>query len=84
MSGFSAFGLNTSKSGNILFRSMPDGNCLFSSASLSLVGEITKLTGACRVMAAAQLQANTTYYVQHPALKLQTVLLWKKANSNRW
>ena len=71
MSGFSAFGLNTSKSGNILFRSMPDGNCPFSSASLSLVGEIIKLTGACRVMAAAQLQANTTYYVQHPALKLQ-------------
>ena len=30
-----------SKSGNVLFRSMPNGNCLFSSASLSLVREIT-------------------------------------------
>ena len=41
MPGFSAFVLNLSKSGNILFRSMPNGNCLFSSASLSLVREIT-------------------------------------------
>ena len=40
MSGFSAFVLNLNKSGNILFRKMPSGKCLFSSASLSLVGEI--------------------------------------------
>ena len=41
ISGFSAFVLNqSSKSGNVLFRSMPKGNCLFSSASLPLVQEI--------------------------------------------
>ena len=38
VSGYSAF-VNLSKSGNTLFRSMPHGNCLFSSASLSLVGD---------------------------------------------
>ena len=41
MPGFSVFVLNLSKSGNVLFRSVPNGNCLFSSASLSLVREIT-------------------------------------------
>ena len=35
MPGVSAFILNLNKSGNILFRSMPNGNYLFSSASLS-------------------------------------------------
>ena len=39
MSGFSAFVLNLSKSGNIFFRSMPSGNCLFSSESFLLVGD---------------------------------------------
>ena len=39
MSSFSAFILNLSKSGNILFRSMPYENFLLSSASLSLVGD---------------------------------------------
>ena len=40
--GFSAFVLNLSNSGNILFRKTPaNGNCLFSSASLLLVGEMT-------------------------------------------
>ena len=34
MSDFSAFVLNLSKSGNILFRSMANGNCLFCSASI--------------------------------------------------
>ena len=29
MAGFSVFVLNLSKSGNILFRSKPNGNCLF-------------------------------------------------------
>ena len=42
MSGFSAFVLNlSSKSGNALFRSMPNGNCLLRQASLSLAREIT-------------------------------------------
>ena len=42
MSGFSAFVHNlSSKSGNVLFRSMPNGNCLFSLSSLPLVREIT-------------------------------------------
>ena len=40
MPGLSAFGLNLSKSGNILFRKMSNGE-IVSSASLSLVGEIT-------------------------------------------
>ena len=42
MSGFSAFVLNLSKSDNILFRKMPNGIYLFSSASLLLGGEITR------------------------------------------
>ena len=41
MSGFSAFVLNLSKSDNMLFRKMPNGIHLFSSASLLLVVEIT-------------------------------------------
>ena len=42
MSGFSAFVLNlSSNSGNVLFRSMPIRNFLFSSTSLSLVRKIT-------------------------------------------
>ena len=41
--GFSAYALNLSKSGNILFRKMSSGKCLFSSTSLTLmVGEITR------------------------------------------
>ena len=41
MSSSSAYVLNLSKSRNILFRKILNGNCLFSSESLSLVGEIT-------------------------------------------
>ena len=41
-----AFVLNLSKSGNISFRSIPNGNCLFSSASLSLAVGDNSLTGA--------------------------------------
>ena len=65
-----AFVLNfrESKSGNILFRSMPNGNCLFSSASLSLVGE-NSLVHELREMAAVELHVNATYYARHPALK---------------
>ena len=66
MSGFSAFVLNLSKSGNIL--SMANGNCLFNSASLSLVGN-NSLVHKLRVMAAVELHLNATYYAQHPALK---------------
>ena len=56
------------KSVNILFRSMPNGNCLFSSASLSLVGD-NSLVHELREMVAVELHVNATYYVQHPVLK---------------
>ena len=59
---------------NILFRSMPNGNCRFSSASLSLVGD-NSLVHELRVMAAVELHLNATY-AQHPALKS----VMKKAN----
>ena len=42
MPDFSACVLNLSKSDNILFRKMPNGIYLFSSASLLLGGEITR------------------------------------------
>ena len=67
-SSFSGFFLNLSKSCNILFRSMSNGNFLFSSASLSLVRDYS-LVHKLRVMAAVALHVNATYYVQHPALK---------------
>ena len=67
MSGFSTFVLNLSKSGNIFFSSMPNGNYLLSSASLSLVGD-SSLVHELRVMAAVELSVNATY-AQHPALK---------------
>ena len=47
---------------------MPNGNCLFSSAFLSLVGD-NSLVHQLRAMAAVELYVNATYYVQHPALK---------------
>ena len=53
--------LNLIKSGNILFRSMPKGNCLFSSASLPLA-EDNSLVHELRVMAAVELHVNATYY----------------------
>ena len=62
--GFSAFVLTT---GNISFRSMPNGNCLASSSSLSLVGD-NSLVHELRVMAAAELHLNVTY-AQHLTLK---------------
>ena len=68
MSGFSTFVLNLSKSGNILFRSMLNGNCLFSSASLSLVGD-NSLVHELRMIAAVELHLYATYYAQHPVLK---------------
>ena len=64
MSGLSVFFLTT---GNILFRSMPNGNYLFNSASLSLVGD-NYLAHKLRVMAAVELHLNATY-AQHLALK---------------
>ena len=80
MDGFSAFVLNLGKSGNILFRSVANGNCLFSSASLALVGD-NSLVHELRAMAALKLHVNATYYVQHHALKS----VYGKANQyNRW
>ena len=57
-----------SKSENILFRSMLDGNCQFNSASLSLVEDNSPVQ-ELRVMVAVELHVNATYYVQHHALK---------------
>ena len=57
---------NLNKSGNILFRSMPNGNWLFSSASL--IGD-NSLVHELRVMASVRLHVNATCYAQHPALK---------------
>ena len=73
MSGFSAFVLTT---GNILFRSIPNGNYLFNEASLQLVGDNS--LDRLRVMAAVKLHLNATY-VQHLALKS---VFEKKAISN--
>ena len=50
MSGFPALVLT----GIVLFRSMPNGNCLFGSASLSLVGD-NSLVHELRVIAAVDL-----------------------------
>ena len=57
MLDFSAFVLTTN---NILCRSMPNGNCVFSSASLSLAGD-NSLVHELRVMAAVELHLNRTY-----------------------
>ena len=64
MSGFSAFVLTN---GNILFRSMPNGNYPFNSTSLSQVG-VNSLAHKLRVMAAAELHLSATY-AKHLALK---------------
>ena len=49
---------------------MPNGNCLYSLASLPLVGEITHCCmKELRVMPAVKLHVNVTYYAQHSALK---------------
>ena len=47
---------------------MPNGNCMFSSASLSLVGD-NSLIHELRVMVAVELHVNAAYYAQHPELK---------------
>ena len=75
MSGFSTFVLTT---GNILFRSMPNGNCLFNSASLSLVGD-TSLAHKLRVMAAVEVHLNATNTL-HLALKSG----YEKRQYNGW
>ena len=65
MSGFSAFVLTSI----ILFRAMSNGNCLLSSASLSLVGDNLLMHELnLRVIAAVELYLNATY-AQDPALK---------------
>ena len=66
MSGFSAFVLNMSKSGNILLRSMLHE--LFSSAYVSLVGG-NSLVHELTVKTAVELHVNKTYYSEHPPLK---------------
>ena len=67
MPGFSVFLLNISKySGNILFKSMPNANCLF--ISTYLVGA-NSLAYEHRVMAVAELHVTVTYYAQHSASK---------------
>ena len=68
MSGFSACVLNMSKSAIFLFRSMPNGNWLFSTASLSLVNN--SLVHELGVMAAVVLHVNATYDTHHSAQKL--------------
>ena len=65
MSCFSAFVLNMSKSAIFLFRSMPNGNWLFSTASLSLVNN--SLVHELGVMAAVVLHVNATYDTHHSA-----------------
>ena len=54
-----------------MFGSMPNGNCLYSSASLSsvIVWRDNPLVHELRVMAAVELRVNATYYTQHPAFK---------------
>ena len=53
--------------GSILFRSMRNGNCLFSSASLTLLRD-NSLVHELGVMAAVELHLNATY-AQDPAWK---------------
>ena len=64
MSGISAFVLTTV---NVLFRLMPNGNCLFNWTSLSLVGD-NSLSHKLRVMVSVELHLNGTC-AQHLALK---------------
>ena len=66
---FTFFVLNLSKSGNILFRLMPNGNCLFNSASLSLLGD-NSLVRELMVRAVVEQHVNATYYTRHLVLKL--------------
>ena len=66
MPGFSAFILNLSKSGNILFRSIPNGSCLFSSSIIVIDRRDNSLVHV--EMATVELHVNATY-AQHPALK---------------
>ena len=60
----------------ILFRSLPNGNCLFSSVSLPLAG-VNSLMHEVTIMTAVELHLNATYYAQLPALKL----FFKKSQS---
>ena len=48
---------------------MSNGNCLFSSASLSMVGD-NPLVHKLRVMTAVEQHVNATNYTRHPAMKL--------------
>ena len=81
MSGFCAFVLNLSKSGNILFRLMSNGSFMFSChwylGDNSLVHDLRVM-----LMAAVELDVNATYYFQQPALN--EISLWTKTTSNWW
>ena len=66
----SAFVLNLSKSGNILFRSMPNGNCLYISTSFVIICR-RQLTGAwLRVIAAAQLHCKCKILCLTPCIEI--------------
>ena len=84
MSGFYAFFLSLSKSDNILFWLMSNGNFLFSSSSIVISGtyEITHWCMKLDQMVAVELHVNASYYAQHPALN--EISLWKKPISNWW
>ena len=70
--------LNLSKSGKFLFRSMPNGNCVLSSASLSMVGDNSQVPEH-RVMAAVELHVKCN--ILDPTTCIE-VSLWKKPISN--
>ena len=83
MSGFSAFFLNLSKSGNILFRSMSNGNFLFGSASIVIgryLGD-NSLVHELRVMAAVELHVCKCNICPTFCIKIS---LWKNPTSNWW
>ena len=63
------------------FRSMLNGNRLFSSESLSLVPD-KWLVHKLRVMATVEPHLNATYYAHHPTLK--SVYEKKKTTRNGW
>ena len=79
MLGFSAFVLNLSKSGNILFRSVPKRNFCPAQHQLSLVGD-NSVVHELRVIAAVESHVYATY-AQNPALKS---VYEKSQTANNW
>ena len=78
-SGFSDFVLNLSKFGNVLLRKMTDGNCLFSSASLSLVREITHWCMNFQWWSCGAKCKRNICPTSHTEISL-----WKRPISNSW